>query len=145
MKLPKNFGGQGLGNMMQQAKQAMERAKKLEEELENERIPIDKGPVKAIMDGTGQLVSIKIDPSVLDPEDVEALEDLVVSAVRDGHKPFVAASSAAHTVSLVLGVYRSQRLGRRVAVPSAEWWAQVEAGEKQKIFTLGVDKARVRD
>jgi DNA-binding YbaB/EbfC family protein len=84
MKLPKNFGGQGLGNMMQQAKQAMERAKKLEEELENERIPIDKGPVKAIMDGTGQLVSIKIDPSVLDPEDVEALEDLVVSAVRDG-------------------------------------------------------------
>ena len=84
MKLPKNFGGQGLGNMMQQAKQAMERAKKLEEELENERIPIDKGPVKSIMDGTGQLVSIKIDPSVLDPEDVEALEDLVVSAVRDG-------------------------------------------------------------
>ncbi|HRI44078.1 MAG TPA: YbaB/EbfC family nucleoid-associated protein [Fimbriimonadaceae bacterium] len=84
MKLPKNFGGQGFGNVMQQAKQAMERAKKLEEELENERVPIDKGPVKAIMDGTGQLVSIKIDPSVLDPEDVEALEDLIVGAVRDG-------------------------------------------------------------
>lgn len=84
MKLPKNFGGQGFGNVMQQAKQAMERAKKLEEELESERIPIDKGPVKAIMDGTGQLVSLKIDPTVLDPEDVEALEDLIVSAVRDG-------------------------------------------------------------
>lgn len=70
--------------MMQQAKQAMERAKHLEEELEAERIPIDKGPVKATMDGTGNLVSIKIDPSVVDPEDVEALEDLITSAVRDG-------------------------------------------------------------
>lgn len=84
MKLPKGFGGQGFGGMLQQAQQAMARAQQLEEELANERIPIDKGPVKALFDGTGQLVQLKIEPSIVDPEDVEALEDLIVSAVRDG-------------------------------------------------------------
>ncbi len=84
MKLPKNFGPQGFGGMMQQMQSAMARAKTLEEELANERIPIDKGPVKALFNGTGELLKLAIDPSIVDPEDVEALEDLIVSAVRDG-------------------------------------------------------------
>lgn len=84
MKLPKGFGGQGFGGMLQQAQQAMARAQQLEEELARERIPIDKGPVKAVFDGRGQIVGLKIDKSVVDPEDIEALEDLIVSAVRDG-------------------------------------------------------------
>lgn len=84
MKLPKGFGGQGFGGMLQQAQQAMARAQQLEEELARERIPIDKGPVKAVFDGRGQIVQLKIDKSVVDPDDIEALEDLIVSAVRDG-------------------------------------------------------------
>lgn len=84
MKLPKNFGGQGFGNMMKQAQQAMARAQTLEQELALEQIPVDKGPVKAVFDGTGKIVKISIDKSVVDPEDVEALEDLIVSAVREG-------------------------------------------------------------
>jgi DNA-binding YbaB/EbfC family protein len=84
MKLPKNFGGQGFGGMMQQMKGAMARAQSLEEELAAERIPIDKGPVKALFNGTGELLRIKIDKEVVDPDDVEALEDLIVSVVKDG-------------------------------------------------------------
>jgi nucleoid-associated protein EbfC len=84
MKLPKGFGGQGFGGMMQQMQSAMARAQTLEAELENARLDIDKGPIKATFTGTGQLVKIKLDPSVVDPEDIEALEDLIVSAVRDG-------------------------------------------------------------
>jgi nucleoid-associated protein EbfC len=84
MKLPKNFGGQGFGGVMKQMQDAMARAQNLEEELAAERIGIDKGPIKALFDGTGQLLKISIDPSVVDPEDVEMLEDMVVSAVRDG-------------------------------------------------------------
>ncbi|MEZ0325161.1 MAG: YbaB/EbfC family nucleoid-associated protein [Fimbriimonas sp.] len=84
MKLPKNFGGQGFGGMMKQMQDAMEKARSLEEELGNERIAVDKGPVKAIFDGTGQMLKISIDKSVVDPEDIEMLEDLVLSAVRDG-------------------------------------------------------------
>jgi len=84
MKLPKNFGPQGFGGMMQQMKDAMARAQTLEEELANERIGVDKGPVKALFSGTGELLKISIDKAVIDPDDVEMLEDLIVSAVRDG-------------------------------------------------------------
>jgi DNA-binding YbaB/EbfC family protein len=84
MKLPKNFGGQGFGGMMSQMKDAMARAKELETELEAERIGIDKGPVKALFDGAGNMLKLSIDKSVVDPEDVEMLEDMIVSAVRDG-------------------------------------------------------------
>lgn len=94
MKLPKGFGGQGFGGMLQQAQQAMAQAKQLEEQLANERIPIDKGPVKATFDGTGQLVQLKIDKSVVDPEDIEALEDLIVSVVRDGFSTATEARNA---------------------------------------------------
>lgn len=84
MKLPKNFGPQGFGGMMDQMKSAMARAQSLEDELANERIGVDKGPVKALFSGTGELLKLSIDPAIVDPEDVEALEDLIVSAVRDG-------------------------------------------------------------
>ena len=84
MKLPKGFGGQGFTGMLQQAQQAMAKAKQLEEQLADERIEIDKGPVKATFSGTAELISLKIDKSVVDPEDVEMLEDLIVGAIRDG-------------------------------------------------------------
>lgn len=84
MKLPKGFGGQGFGGMMQQMQSAMARAQTLEGELQNERIKVDKGPIQAVFAGTGEILSIKIDKSVVDPEDVEMLEDLVTSAIRDG-------------------------------------------------------------
>lgn len=84
MKLPKNFGPKGFGGVMQQMQSAMARARDLEEDLANERIPIDKGPVKALFNGRGELLKLSVDRSIVDPEDVEALEDLIVSAVRDG-------------------------------------------------------------
>lgn len=84
MKLPKGFGQQGFGGYMDQMKSAMARAQNLEAELAHERIEVVKGPIKVIFDGTGQLHAIKIDKSVVDPEDIEMLEDLVVGAVRDG-------------------------------------------------------------
>ena len=84
MKLPKNFGGQGFGQMLEQAKAAMARAQDLEEELEKERLSVDRGPVKAIFDGTGQMLKITIDKSIIDPDDIETLEDLIVSTVKAG-------------------------------------------------------------
>jgi DNA-binding YbaB/EbfC family protein len=84
MKLPKNFGGQGMGSMMQQMQGAMARAQTLETELAGERITVDKGVVKATFNGTGEILKLHIDKSIVDPDDVEALEDLVVSAMKDG-------------------------------------------------------------
>lgn len=84
MKLPKHFGGQGFQGLLQQAQTAMARAKELENELAEERLEIDKGPVKATFSGAGELVKLSLDKSVVDPEEIEVLEDLIVSAIRDG-------------------------------------------------------------
>jgi DNA-binding YbaB/EbfC family protein len=42
------------------------------------------GVVTAVVTGAGVVQSVKIDPSVVDPDDVEMLEDLVVAAVAEG-------------------------------------------------------------
>lgn len=70
--------------MLQEAQAAMARAQTLEAELAEERIGIDKGPIKAVFNGVGELIGISIDKTVVDPDDIEALEDLIVSTVRSG-------------------------------------------------------------
>ena len=85
MKLPKGFGGQGIGGYMQQAKAAMARAQNLESELQAEKINIETGPVKAVFNGQGEILALSIDKSVVDPEDVEALEDLIVGCMKAGY------------------------------------------------------------
>jgi len=44
------------------------------------------GLVTAVVTGSGDVVSVKIDPKAVDPDDVESLEDLVVAAIRDAAK-----------------------------------------------------------
>lgn len=70
--------------MLAKAQEAMARAQTLEQELAMERIDVDKGVVKAIFNGVGELVALKLDAAVVDPDDIESLEDLIVSTVRDG-------------------------------------------------------------
>lgn len=83
------FGGmKGMGNMgniMKQAQKMMEQAKKTEEELAAARVEGSSGGgmVKVTATGTGEVLEVIIDPQVVDPEDVEMLQDLVVSAVRE--------------------------------------------------------------
>src|SRR5579875_2262140 len=44
------------------------------------------GLVTATVLGSGELVSLVIDPKVVDPDDVETLQDLIVAAVRDANR-----------------------------------------------------------
>jgi DNA-binding YbaB/EbfC family protein len=44
------------------------------------------GVVTATLTGSGELTALTIDPKVVDPEDVETLQDLIVAAVRDAHR-----------------------------------------------------------
>jgi len=75
----------GLGNMVKQVQKMQEDTVRVEEELKNERIEGTSGGgmVKTVANGHGEVLEIKIDSQVVDPEDVEMLEDLVISAVRD--------------------------------------------------------------
>lgn len=84
MKLPKGFGGQGFGSMMDNMKQAMDRAKDLETELANDRVTVEQEFVTATFDGRAELVSISIKPELVDPEDTEGLESAIVAAIRAG-------------------------------------------------------------
>ncbi|ACZ42294.1 conserved hypothetical protein [Thermobaculum terrenum ATCC BAA-798] len=58
---------------------------KIQEQLEHETVEVTAGggAITAVMNGHMKLLSIKIDPEVVDPEDVETLEDLVVAAVNE--------------------------------------------------------------
>ncbi|MDI6827600.1 MAG: YbaB/EbfC family nucleoid-associated protein [Armatimonadota bacterium] len=81
-----NLGGLGnLGGMMKQIKKLYEDIERAAEELNEERVEATSGGgmVKVVATGKGDIVEVKIDPKVVDPDDIEMLEDLVTSAVRE--------------------------------------------------------------
>ncbi len=75
----------GLGDLMKQAQKAMADAQKVDEELAQARVEAQSGGglVKVLATGKAEILEIKISPEVVDPDDVETLEDLVTVAVRD--------------------------------------------------------------
>lgn len=82
-----NLGGMGnIGNMMKQAQKIQERLVKIQGELAGKTVEASSGGgmVTVVVNGSQELVSIKIDPEVINPEEVDMLEDLVVAAVNEG-------------------------------------------------------------
>ena len=86
-RLPKEYqgGDQNMNSMLRQAQ-------KMQADIENAQAEIDEtdfsaavggGAIEVVMSGNKVLKSIKIKPEVVDPEDVEMLEDLVLSAVNE--------------------------------------------------------------
>jgi DNA-binding YbaB/EbfC family protein len=70
---------------MKMIQQMQNRMAKIQQELEETEVEgtAGGGVVKATANGQRALLSIKIDPSAVDPDDVEMLEDLVLTAVQD--------------------------------------------------------------
>jgi nucleoid-associated protein EbfC len=70
---------------MKQVQKMMADTQRIEEELGEVRLEATSGGgmVKAVANGKGEFIDIIIDKSVVDPEDVEMLQDLIVSAVRE--------------------------------------------------------------
>jgi nucleoid-associated protein EbfC len=75
----------GMGDMMKQAQKLQAKMIKLQEELAEKTVETSAGGgmVKVVANGKQQIVSIKIEKEVVDPEDVEMLQDLVLAAVND--------------------------------------------------------------
>jgi DNA-binding YbaB/EbfC family protein len=71
--------------MIQQAQQLQAQLLKAQQELANMTVEASSGggAVTVVMNGQQQIQSVKISPEVVDPEDVEMLEDMVLSAVRE--------------------------------------------------------------
>ena len=74
-----------MGGMMKQAQKLQKKMMKLQDELSEKTIETTAGGgmVKVVANGKQQLVSIDIEKEVVDPEDVDMLQDLVLAAVND--------------------------------------------------------------
>lgn len=90
----KGFSGSGMNtnknmsNVIKQAQKMQEEMEKVQAELEDKTVEATAGggAVSVTVSGKKEIVSLKIDPAAVDPDDVETLEDLVMVAVNDGIK-----------------------------------------------------------
>jgi DNA-binding YbaB/EbfC family protein len=75
----------GMGSMMKQAQQLQARMLKMQEELADKTVEsaVGGGMIKVVANGRQQIVSIRIEKEVVDPNDVDMLQDLILAAVND--------------------------------------------------------------
>jgi len=82
------LGGGNMNNLLKQAQLMQKKMQDMQEELEKKEFTATSGGgvVEAVSNGKKELLSIKIKPEAVDPEDVEMLEDLILSAVNEAFK-----------------------------------------------------------
>jgi hypothetical protein len=75
----------GMGNLQRMAQQMQQEMLRIQAELEATTVDgsAGGGVVAATVTGKQELVSVTIDPSVVDPEDVDMLQDMVAAAVNE--------------------------------------------------------------
>ena len=87
VRIPKDAGGPSLSSL--------NKLKKMQEEMEAKQAELAEseysassggGVVTAVVTGTHRVQSVTIDPSVIDPDDAETLEDLIIAAVNEAIK-----------------------------------------------------------
>ncbi|MCB5230160.1 MAG: YbaB/EbfC family nucleoid-associated protein [Candidatus Cloacimonas sp.] len=78
-------GKKGLKNLMDQAKKMQDDLAKAQEELANQIVEVSTGGgmVKLVINGKYEIKELKIEKEVVDPEDVEMLEDLIIAAFNE--------------------------------------------------------------
>ena len=76
------------GNMMKQIQKMQEDMQKMQEEVEASEFTssVGGGAVEVTVNGSHEVLSIKMQPEVVDPEDIEMLEDLRISALNESIK-----------------------------------------------------------
>jgi nucleoid-associated protein EbfC len=81
-------GQPNMQQILQQAQKMQQQLAAAQQELAEAEVTgtAGGGLVTAVVSGGGELKSLRIDPKVVDPEDVETLSDLVVAAVRDANR-----------------------------------------------------------
>jgi DNA-binding YbaB/EbfC family protein len=99
--MAKGFGG--MGNLFKQAQEMQAKLARVQEELARKTVEASSGGgmVRVTVNGQLGLSSIKIDPTVVNPEEREMLEDLVLAAVNEGLR--MAREMAAEEMSKITG------------------------------------------
>ena len=90
VRLPQGMGGgpSNMQAMLKQAQKMQEDMANMQAELEEREYEISAGGgvVNVKINGKKEILSVKIEPEVVDPDDVETLEDLIVAAVNEAIK-----------------------------------------------------------
>jgi DNA-binding YbaB/EbfC family protein len=77
-----------MGNLMKQAQKVQQKMMKMQEELAQQEVSAQAGGgmVEATVNGRGELLRLRLEPEVVDPEDIEMLADMVVAAVGEAQR-----------------------------------------------------------
>ena len=88
MKARIQGGNPNQGNMMKQIQKMQEDMEKIQAEVEATEYTssVGGGAVEVTVNGSHEVLSIKMQPDVVDPEDIEMLEDLLISALNESIK-----------------------------------------------------------
>ena len=75
----------GMGNIMKQAQQMQQKMLKMQEEMAERTVEASGGGgmVTVVANGRSEIISVKIEPQAVDPDDIEMLEDLVLAGVNE--------------------------------------------------------------
>ena len=102
---PRGMGGMGgnMNNMIRQAQKMQEEMAKAQEALEQQELEasVGGGAVSVKVSGKKEVLSITLSPDAVDPDDVEMLQDLIVSAVNEALRK--ADDAAASSMSRITG------------------------------------------
>ncbi len=86
-RLPKGMGGgpQNSNDLIRQAQKMQNKIVEAQEEIENREFvtTVGGGAVEVVMSGKKEIKKLTIKPDVVDPEDIEMLQDLIISAFND--------------------------------------------------------------
>ncbi|MFT8314929.1 MAG: YbaB/EbfC family nucleoid-associated protein [Clostridium sp.] len=82
------MGGGNMNNLIKQAQKFQKQMEDMQKDLENKSFEatVGGGAVTAVVNGKKQLIDVKIKPEVVDPDDVEMLQDLIISACNEAFK-----------------------------------------------------------
>ena len=95
VRIPQGMGGGNMQSMLKQAQKMQEDMAAMQAELETREYDVSAGGgvVNVKINGKKEILSVKISEEVVDPDDIETLEDLIVAAVNEAIKKVETVSS----------------------------------------------------
>ena len=90
------FGGMNMNQIMKQAKKMQEEMQKSQENITNQEFESTAGggAIYVKVNGAKELLEVKLDKDIVDPDDIEMLQDLIITCVNDAFKKVDSASNA---------------------------------------------------
>jgi len=84
-KMPGGMPGGNMNNMMKQVQKMQKQMAEAQDEIEKQTVSATAGggAIEISVNGKKEMVDIKIDPEVVDPDDVEMLQDLILAATNE--------------------------------------------------------------